>query len=90
MSHLRKYYLNDDLAFIYNDLLHELGVASNSNIEVLYKGSDREYYASDFEKCLDKYWEYSLMLAGRGSKFTSWTVYYGLQNVHCSVIIFAK
>ena len=31
-----------------------------------------------------------LMLAGRGSKFTSWTVYYGLQNVHCSVIIFAK
>ena len=60
MSHLRKYYLNDDLAFIYNDLLHELGVASNSNIEVLYKGSDREYYASDFEKCLNKYWEYSL------------------------------
>ena len=59
MSHLRKYYLNDDLAFIYNDLLHELGVASNSNIEVLYKGSDRGYYASDFEKCLDKYWEYS-------------------------------
>ena len=53
MSHLRKYYLNDDLAFIYNDLIHELGVASNSNIEVLYKGSDREYYASN------KYWEYS-------------------------------
>ena len=37
MSHLRN---SNSLAFIYSDLLHEFGVASNNNIEVLYKGKD--------------------------------------------------
>lgn len=37
MSHLRNI---NSMAFIYNDLLHEFGVASNNNIEALYKGKD--------------------------------------------------
>ena len=34
MSYLRKFYFNEDLAFIYNDLLNEFGIAA-SDIVVL-------------------------------------------------------
>lgn len=54
MSHLRKFYLNEDLGFIYNDLLHEFETAA-SDVMVLYKGNDKEYLASDFEKYLSKF-----------------------------------
>ena len=58
MNHLRKFYLNDDLAFVSNDLSKEFGVAA-ADIKVLNRGNDREYFSSDFEKNLSKYWEHS-------------------------------
>ena len=58
MSHLRKFYFSEDLTFIYNDLQNELGIAA-SDVMVVYKGNDKDYFASDFEKCLSKFWEQS-------------------------------
>ena len=57
MTHLRKFYINDDLAFFYNDLSNEFGVAA-ADIKVLNRGNDREYFSSNFEKFLSKYWEH--------------------------------
>lgn len=58
MSHLRKLYLSDNLAFVYNDLLHEFGIAA-AEVKLISKGNDREYFSSDFENILSKYWEHS-------------------------------
>ena len=58
MTHLRKFYLNDDLAFVYNDISKEFGVAAE-DIKVVNRGRDREYFSSDFEKILSKHWEHS-------------------------------
>ena len=58
MTHLRKFYINDDLAFVYNYLSKEFGVAA-ADIKVLNRGNDREYISSNFEKILSKYWEHS-------------------------------
>ena len=55
MSHLRKFYLNDDLAFVYSDLLHEFGIAA-ADVKHMTKGNDREYFSSDFERILSKFW----------------------------------
>ena len=57
MIHLRKFYINDELAFVYNDLSKEFGVAT-ADIKVLNRGNDREYFSSYFEKFLTKYWEH--------------------------------
>ena len=57
MSHLRKFYFNEDLIFIYNNLLNEFGIAA-SDVKLLYKGNDKDYFASNFEKCLIKLWEH--------------------------------
>ena len=54
MTHLQKFYLIDDLAFVYNDLLHCLEL-----LLLISKGKDREYFASDFERILSKFWEQS-------------------------------
>ena len=58
MTHLRKFYLNDDLAFVYNDISKEFGVAA-ADIKVVNRGKNREYFSSDFEKILSKHWEHS-------------------------------
>ena len=58
MSHLRKFYLNDDLAFAYNYLLHEFGIAA-VDIKFISKGNEREYFSSDFETILSKFWVHS-------------------------------
>ena len=57
MTHLRKFYINDELAFVYNDLSKEFGVAA-ADIKVLNRGNDREYFSSYFENILSKYWEH--------------------------------
>ena len=49
MSHWRKFNFNKDLTFTYNDLLNKFRIAS-SNVMLLYKENDRDYFASDFEK----------------------------------------
>ena len=58
MTHLTKFYLSDDLAFAYNDLSKECGIAA-VDIKVLNRRNDREYFSSDFEKILSKHWEHS-------------------------------
>ena len=57
MTHLRKFYINDELAFVYNDLSKEFGVAA-ADIKVLNRGNDREYFSSYFENFLSKYREH--------------------------------
>ena len=57
MIHLRKFYINDELAFVYNDLSKEFGVAT-ADIKVFNRGNDREYFSSYFENFLTKYWEH--------------------------------
>ena len=52
MPYLRRFYCNDGMAFIYNEVLKKFGIAC-SNVYVLYKGNDKEeYFASDLEKYL--------------------------------------
>ena len=51
MSHFRKFYLNDDLGFVYNDLLHEFVIAA-TDIKLISKGNNREYFSSNFEQVL--------------------------------------
>ena len=55
MSHLRKFYLNDDLAFVYHDLLHKFGIPA-ADIKVITKGNERENFPSNFERVLSKFW----------------------------------
>ena len=59
MPYLRRFYCNDGMAFIYNEVLKKFGIAC-SNVYVLYKGNDKEeYFASDLEKYLlnfQAYW----------------------------------
>ena len=58
-THLRKFYITDDLAFVHNVLSKEFGVAA-ADIKVLIIENKREYVSSDLEKILSKYWEHSL------------------------------
>ena len=58
-THLRKFYITDDLVLIHNVLSKEFGVAA-ADIKVLIIENKREYVSSDFEKVLSKYWEHSL------------------------------
>ena len=64
VTHLQKFYLNDDFSFIYNNMSHEFGVAP-SDIKLVFKGNDKDYFFSDFQKILSKYWE--------GSPCQHWT-----------------
>ena len=57
-THLRKFYITDDLTFVYNVLSKEFGVAA-ADVKVLIIENKREYVSSDFEKILSKYWEHS-------------------------------
>ena len=57
MPYLGEFYCNDDMGFIYNKILKEVGIAC-SNVCGLYKGNDKEYFASDFEKCRSNFWAY--------------------------------
>ena len=54
MSHLRKFYLNANLAFVHNNLLHEFGIEA-ADIKLISKGNDREYFSSNFERILSKF-----------------------------------
>ena len=54
MTHLRNFYINNDLAFVYNDLSKEFEVAA-ADITVFDRGNDRVYFSSNFEKLLSKY-----------------------------------
>ena len=58
-THLRKFYITDDLVLIHNVLSKEFGVAA-ADIKVLIIENKREYVSSNFEKVLSKYWEHSL------------------------------
>lgn len=55
MSHLRKFYLNDDLAFVYQDLLHKFGIPA-ADVKVITIGKERENFPSNFERVLSKFW----------------------------------
>ena len=46
------------MAFVYNDLLEEFGIAA-MDIKFIIRGNDREYFSSDFEKILNKFWDHS-------------------------------
>ena len=59
MTHLRKFYISNDLAFVYNDLLKEFEVAA-ADIKLFDRRNDRVYFSSNFEKLLSKYQEHSL------------------------------
>ena len=54
MPHLRKFYFNEVLTLICNDLLNEFGIAA-SDVTLLYKGNDKDYFASNFLKCSSKF-----------------------------------
>ena len=58
MTHLQKLYLNGDLAFVYNDLLHKFEITA-ADIKLISKGNDREYFSSNFQMILSKLWEQS-------------------------------
>ena len=80
MTHLRKFYINDDLALVYNDLSKEFGVAA-ADIKVLNRGNDREYFSSNNEKILSKYWEHSPCEQWQVLKCMLTTKFSILQNV---------
>ena len=96
MTHVRKFYINDDLALVYNDLLKEFGVAA-ADIKVLNRGNDREYFSSDFEKFLSKYWERSPckqwrrieMYANDGVLYFAKRINFGMHycDINCPVIM---
>ena len=79
MLYLRRFYCNDDMAFIYNEILKEFGIAC-SNAYVLYKGNDKKYFASDFEKCISNFWAY-----GPCESWTKIEIY-----VHDAILWFAR
>lgn len=54
MSQLKKFYPNDDVASVYNNLLHKFGIAA-TNIKLISEGNDRDYFSRDFEIILCKY-----------------------------------
>ena len=54
MPHLRKFYFNEVLTLICNDLLNEFGIAA-SDVTLLYKGNDKDYFASNFLKCSSRF-----------------------------------
>ena len=85
MTHLRKCYINDDLGFVYNDLSKEFGIAA-LDIKVLNRGNNREYFSSNFEKILSKYWERS-PCEQQGLKCMLTTEFSILQNVLCLACI---
>ena len=96
MTHLRKFYINNDRAFVYNDLSKEFGVAT-TDIKVLNRGNNREYFFSDFEKVLSKYWEHSPceqwtrieMYANDGALYFAKHIIFGTHycDINCPVII---
>ena len=53
MTHLQKFYLNDDFSFVYNNMSPEFGLAA-CDIKLVYKGNDKDYFSSDFERILTK------------------------------------
>ena len=57
MPYLSRFCCNDDIAFIYNEILKKFGIA-RSNVYVLHMGNNKEYFISDFEKCLSNFWAY--------------------------------
>ena len=58
MKSVRKFYLNEDVTFVYNELLQEYRVAT-ADIKLFHKGSNDNYSSSDFEKKLNKQWTFS-------------------------------
>ena len=58
MKSLRKFYLNEYVTFVYNELLQEYRVAT-ADIKLFHKGSNGNYSSSDFEKKLNKQWTFS-------------------------------
>ena len=78
MPYLRRFYCNDDMAFIYNEILKKFGIAC-SNVYILYNDNDKEYFASDFEKCLSNFWTY-----GPSENWTRIEIY-----VHDGILWFA-
>ena len=57
MTYLRRFYCNDDMVFIYNEILRESGTAC-SNVYVLHKDNDKEYFARDFKIYLSNFRAY--------------------------------
>ena len=57
MTYLRRFYCNDDMVFIYNEILRESGTAC-SNVYVLHKDNDKEYFARDFKKYISNFGAY--------------------------------
>ena len=78
MPYLRRFYCNDDMAFIYNEILKKFGIAC-SNVHILYNDNDKEYFASDFEKCLSNFGLMDLLKTGQGLRFMFMMVFCGLQ-----------
>ena len=58
INHLRKFCLNDEFSFVYSNMSHEFGVAA-SDVKLIYKRNDKDYFSTDFERILRKYWESS-------------------------------
>ena len=79
MPDLRRFQCNDDMAFIYNEILKKFDITC-SNVYVLYKGNNKQYFASDFEKCLSNFWAY-----GPCKNSTRTEIY-----VHDSILWFAR
>ena len=82
MPYLRRFCCNDDMAFIDNEILKEFGIAC-SNVYVFHKDNDKEYFASDFEKCLSNLWAYGPCENWTRIEIYVYDVFWDLQEGRC-------